>query len=68
MANIENLQRIIARNLDTDKFREQHWAGTFWDYLGMVAENPQVTRNAFQRLYDMVLSYGTEEVLQYKEN
>jgi serine protein kinase len=67
MANIENLQRIIARNLDTEKFREQRWAGTFWDYLGMVAENPQVTRNAFQRLYDMVLSYGTEEVMQYKE-
>jgi serine protein kinase len=67
MANIESLQKVIARNLDADRFREQHWTGGFWDYLAMVAETPQVTRNAFQRLYDMVLSYGTEEVTQYKE-
>jgi len=67
MANIENLQKVIARNLDADRFREQHWSGSFWDYLALVAETPQITRNAFQRLYDMVLSYGTEEVAQYKE-
>src|SRR5262249_16811844 len=30
-------------------------------------ENPQVTRTAYQRLYDMILSYGTEEVYENKD-
>ena len=30
--------------LDVSKFREQHWEGTFWDYLEVVSENPAVAR------------------------
>jgi len=39
----------------------------FRDYLGVVRERPQVTRNAFQRVYDMVISYGTEEYIDNKK-
>ena len=30
-------------------------------------EKPQVTRNAYQRLYDMIISYGTEEYIDNKK-
>jgi serine protein kinase len=58
---------IVDRKLDTTKFREQHWEGTFWEYLDIVTENPAVARNAFQRCYDMILSYGHESFTQFKQ-
>ena len=58
---------IIDRRLDLSHFREQHWEGTFWEYLDIVMENPRVARNAFQRVYDMILSYGTETFTQFKQ-
>jgi hypothetical protein len=47
---------IIDRRLDVSSFRDQHWEGAFWDYLDVVHDNPTVSRNAFQRVYDMILS------------
>jgi len=44
-----------------------HWQGTFWDYLELVKKNPAITRNAFQRMYDMILSAGTEEYIDFKK-
>src|SRR2546430_17556162 len=58
---------IIDRKLDVSGFREQHWEGTFWEYLDLAAENPTVSRNAFQRVYDMILSYGSEVFTQFKQ-
>jgi serine protein kinase len=68
MAKTNNpLLGIIDRRIDTSNFREQHWEGTFWDYLEIVADNPSVARNAFQRVYDMILSYGSETFTQFKQ-
>src|SRR5262249_35608896 len=46
---------------------ELHWEGSFEEYLQIVRERPQVTRNAYQRLYDMIISYGTEEYIDNKK-
>ena len=46
---------IIDRKLDTSGFREQHWEGSFWDYLDIVTETPAVARNAVQRVYDKIM-------------
>ncbi len=35
------------------------------DYLKIVLESPEVTRNAFQRIYDMIMSYGCAEYTRY---
>src|SRR5678816_3521538 len=61
------LVSLIDRRLDNSHFREQHWEGTFWEYLDIVHDNPAVARNAFQRVYDMVLSYGSETGTQFKQ-
>ena len=65
--NSNSLVSIIEKKLDQTRFREQHWEGTFWEYLDIVLDNPSVSRNAFQRMYDMVLSYGSENFSQFKQ-
>ncbi|MCI0651445.1 MAG: serine protein kinase [Planctomycetes bacterium] len=62
-----NLYSLIAKHLDTASFRELNWTGSYHDYLRIVHENPSVARNAFQRIYDMIISYGCDEIPGYKE-
>ncbi len=57
----------IAAMQDYKLYRELHWEGTFEEYLQIVREKPQVTRNAYQRAYDMIVSYGTEEYIDNKK-
>jgi len=57
----------IAAMQDYKLYRELNWEGSFEDYLQIVRERPQVTRNAYQRAYDMIISYGTEEYIDNKK-
>jgi serine protein kinase len=57
----------IAAMQDFKLYRELHWEGGFEEYLGIVREKPQVTRNAYQRIYEMIVSYGTEEYIDNKK-
>jgi serine protein kinase len=58
---------LIREKQDPRGYQDLHWEGSFSDYLRIVEGNPLVARNSFQRLYDMVLSYGTEEYSEYKK-
>src|SRR5947199_764256 len=49
------------------EYQELNWEGSFEDYLKLIQDNPRVTRNAFQRSYDMILSYGIEEHVEHKK-
>jgi len=51
---------LVAERQDLDQFRRKNWEGTFEQYLDLVQENPGVARNAFQRVYDMIMSAGTD--------
>ena len=51
---------LVAERQDLEQFRKKHWSGTFSEYLDQVRANPRITRNAFERVYDMVMSYGTD--------
>jgi serine protein kinase len=62
----EMTERIAAMQ-DFKLYRELHWDGGFEDYLGIVRDKPQVTRNAYQRIYEMIISYGTEEYIDSKK-
>ncbi|MBN8644629.1 MAG: serine protein kinase [Planctomycetes bacterium] len=63
-----HLVSLIEGAIDRKRFHEQHWEGSFWDYLSIVERNPGVCRNAFQRLYDMVMSYGSERYRLFKKD
>jgi len=58
---------LVAQRQDLDQFRKKNWEGTLEQYLDMVRQDPKVTRNAFERVYDMVMSYGTESYEQNRE-
>lgn len=45
-----------------------HWSGSFHDYLDLVKADPKITRNAYQRMYDMILEKGTEEYIDFKKH
>jgi serine protein kinase len=57
----------IAALQDRRQYEELNWEGSFEDYLRMVVQNPKVTRTAYQRLYDMILSYGKTEYIDNKK-
>jgi serine protein kinase len=63
----DSLVAKIAALQDTKEFQEQHWEGSFEDYLKIVRESPRVVRTAFQRIYDMVLSHGKTEYIDNKK-
>jgi serine protein kinase len=67
MAEQVDILGLIRESLDVARFRDEHWQGSFADYVKLVEENPLVLRTAHQRLYDMVLQYGTVEVDENKE-
>ncbi|MEZ4390503.1 MAG: serine protein kinase [Polyangiales bacterium] len=60
------IERIAALQ-DYDQYRDLHWEGTFEEYLEIVKARPEVTRNAFQRLYDMISTQGTDEYVDNKK-
>ncbi len=57
----------IASLQDREEYQNLHWEGTFEEYLGIVKQDPRVSRTAFQRVHDMVLSYGREEYIDSKK-
>jgi serine protein kinase len=68
MPTSDKLLSIIDGHLDSGKFRQQHWEGSFFQYLDMVVGSPRLARNAFQRVYDMVLHFGTERYTYLKQD
>jgi serine protein kinase len=62
------LLKMVTHKLDTERFRQQHWEGSFADYLDIVSKTPLVARNAFQRVYDMITSYGSEKYTVLKKD
>ena len=60
------IAQIAGRHNRTD-YQKNHWQGSFAEYFDIVRRDPKVTRTAYQRLYDMILSHGTEETMVNKE-
>jgi serine protein kinase len=67
MEGVLGLIDLARRHQKIEAYQKENWEGTFEEYLEIVRENPRVTRNAFQRLYDMILSYGVREYTQHRE-
>lgn len=52
---------------DGKHYQQLNWAGSLQDYLQLVEQNPRILRNAYQRIYDMILSHGSTEYEENKE-
>src|SRR5436190_23852789 len=57
-AETVNILSAMAKLQSPQEYQELNWEGSFEDYLKLIQENPRATRNAFQRIYDMLLSHG----------
>ena len=62
------LMDLVSEGDHLDQFKNLNWTGTFEDYLEMVSNDPRVARTAFQRMYDMIMSYGTKNYKEYKKS
>jgi len=58
---------IVKQKQDLQGYRERHWAGTLEDYMEIVMATPKVARNAYQRLYDMILAHGVTDYTRQHE-
>jgi serine protein kinase len=68
MSKRDAMLAIVDKHLDTEKFRQTHWQGSFYDYLDMAIANPKTARNAYQRMYDMILHFGTRRYSYLKHD
>jgi serine protein kinase len=59
MSTGRHIISLVAQRQDLEQFRKKNWIGTFEDYLDLVRNNPLVARNAFERVYDMIMARGT---------
>lgn len=67
MASKIDLQSLVSNWQNTSKHAKEHWSGTFDEYLDLVKANPKITRNAYQRMYDMIVEEGTETYIDFKK-
>jgi len=67
MADGKDILSFIGSQQDRKVYQALNWSGNFSEYLNIVSQNPRVLRTAYQRLYDMILSYGTEEYVDSKK-
>lgn len=63
-----SIDSMIRNWKETSQYNDLSWSGSFDDYLNLVKENPRITRNAFQRMYDMIMESGTSEYVDVKKH
>jgi serine protein kinase len=62
-----NFIKIVEKNLADQASPIANWQGTFLEYLDLIKKNPKITRNAYQRMFDMIIEAGTEEYIDFKK-
>jgi serine protein kinase len=67
MSEGHSIISLVAERQDLDQFRRKNWEGSFEQYLDVVKKDSKVTRNAFQRVYDMIMADGTESYEKGRE-
>ncbi len=67
MSTGKALLESLRSEINLGDYRKKHWEGSFTEYLDIVRGQPEVTRTAYQRLYDMVLGHGVEDYYENKE-
>ncbi len=63
----QDWSKYLNKIQSKEEFKSLHWEGNFFEYIDKVKKNPNIARNAFQRMYDMILSWGTENFTEYKK-
>jgi serine protein kinase len=67
MVDAQRLMDLVNSKEFGKEFADLNWTGGFRDYLSLVIERPEVARTSFQRMFDMIMSYGTRTYTEYKK-
>lgn len=67
MSDID-VKAFIQKHFSREDYTHLNWEGSFQDYITMVNQSPQVARNAYQRVIDMILSHGSEKYTELKKD
>ena len=67
MGSKSGLLDVIASHQDVSHYQELLWEGSYAEYLELVQSDPLITRNAYQRLFDLIESHGHTEYTEYKK-
>ena len=67
MSSSSSFRNLLEKRANQNPHVLEHWSGTFFEYLDLVKKNPKLSRNAYQRMYDMILEAGTEEYIDFKK-
>jgi len=67
MAERQEVLSLLDQYSSESAYQALHWEGSMADYLEIVSAHPEVLRDAFQRIYDLITSYGIEEYYENKE-
>ncbi|MFZ3230394.1 MAG: serine protein kinase [Pseudobdellovibrio sp.] len=62
-----NFKNMVEKWQSNTSTVVSHWSGTFQEYLDLVKAKPKLSRNAYQRMFDMVVESGTEEYIDFKK-
>ncbi len=62
-----SFRQIVEKTQSAQASPVAHWSGTFFEYLDLIKKYPKVTRNAYQRMFDMIIEAGTEEYIDFKK-
>lgn len=60
-------QQLTAKWKSNSSLAQPHWSGSFTDYLEMVKSNPKIARNAYQRMFDMIMESGSQPYKHLKK-
>ncbi|PIR20348.1 MAG: serine protein kinase [Deltaproteobacteria bacterium CG11_big_fil_rev_8_21_14_0_20_47_16] len=63
----KDLLSIVKSTEFMKNYHDLQWRGSFADYLAVVDRNPRVCQTAFQRIYNMIMSFGSSEYTEYKK-
>ena len=63
----QKLMQLVNSDTFSKEYADLNWTGSFREYLNIVMERPEVARTAFQRAYDMIMSYGSSDYVEYKK-
>ena len=62
-----DISSFVSEHFNAKDFSHLHWEGSFQDYVDLVTKDPRITRNAFQRVHDMIMGFGTSKYTEYKK-
>jgi serine protein kinase len=68
MQQAQKIVELVRELYSPKSYQDLHWSGTFHDYLNIVQENPKVARDAFQRIYDMIMHFGTYDYVDHRKS